>query len=188
MKFPRIATYLMALFVCCLATHAQTNSLTALSTGVYLKKEKSITQATQTSKNHKTLFAAVKATDLASILETNGPFTVFAPSDNAFSRFTNAELKDLFKTENRKKLKSLLTYHIVAGNLTASKILRAMCRGNGRASFTSVQGNKIMATMQGTDIILTDGLGNSAKITVADANLSNGIIHEIDSVILPSQL
>ena len=106
MKFPQIATYFMALLVCCLTTHAQTKSLTTVSTGVYLKKEKSITQATQTSKNHKTLFAAVKATDLASVLETNGPFTVFAPSDNAFSKFTNEELKDLFKTENAK----ILTY------------------------------------------------------------------------------
>ncbi len=191
MKLPQIPTYCALLVVFLLFGHslvAQTNSLAPVPAGMFLTADKTIAEATLASKDHKTLYAAVKAADLETILETSGPFTVFAPSDSAFSRFTTEELKNLFKSENRAKLKSLLTYHIVAGNLTASKILLAMCRGNGKAIFTSVQGNKITATMQGTDIILTDSLGNSAKIISADSSLRNGVIHEIDSVILPSRI
>ena len=145
-------------------------------------------ETTNDSEHHKILLAAVKATDLEGVLGQSGPFTVFAPSDNAFSKFSEDELEALFLSDNKKKLKSLLTYHIVAGNLTASKILRALCRGEGKASFTTVQGTKINASMRGTDIILTDSFGNSAKITAADSNQSNGVIHEIDSVILPSKI
>ena len=191
MKFPQIATYLTLLVIFSFFGHslvAQTNSLTPVQAGLFLTTDKTIAEATLASKDHQTLYAAVKATELETILKTTGPFTVFAPSDSAFSRFTTEELNSLFKSENKGKLKSLLTYHIVAGNLTASKILLAMCRGNGKAIFTSVQGNKITATMQGTDIILTDSLGNSAKIISADSSLRNGVIHEIDSVILPSRI
>lgn len=191
MKFPQIRTYLLfgfVMFSCCGILIAQTNSLTPVSTGIFLSTDKTIAEATLASEDHQTLYAAVKAADLERTLETSGPFTVFAPSDSAFSRFTTEELKNLFKSENRAKLKALLGYHIVAGNLTASKILLAMCRGNGKAIFTSIQGNKITATMQGTDIILTDSLGNSAKIISADSSLRNGVIHEIDSVILPSRI
>ncbi|MEX0313100.1 MAG: fasciclin domain-containing protein, partial [Allomuricauda sp.] len=81
-----------------------------------------------------------------------------------------------------------LSYHIVAGNLSASKMLRAMCKGNGKASFTTVQGKKLVAHMDGVQIVLTDPVGNTARITVADVNRENGIIHEIDSVIQPSQM
>ncbi len=191
MKFPQIPAYFIALwaFIFSLQTlFAQTNALTSVPGGMILKADRSIAEATFASDDLKTLYAAVKAVDLETILATSGPFTVFAPSDSAFSQFTTEELKNLFKSENKGKLKSLLTYHIVAGNLTASKILLAMCRGNGKAVFTSVQGNKITATMQGTDIILTDSLGNSAKIISADSSLCNGVIHEIDSVILPSRI
>ena len=139
--------------------------------------------SSETSGNHSMLMAAVKATDIDEILEKSGPFTVFAPTNSAFDKFSSEEIKDLFKKENRMKLKSMLTYHMVAGELTASKILMALCRGNGKASFTTVQGNKIYASFQGVDIVLTDGLGNQAKITAADAEQSNGVIHQIDNVI-----
>ncbi len=150
--------------------------------------EKSILKNTEASEDHKTLLAAMKATDLDELLGFDGPFTVFAPSDIAFDKLPQDLIKELLRPENKDQLKELMTYHIVAGNLSASKILRAMCRGNGKASFMTVQGNEITATMNGIDIVLTDVSGNSAKITVADADQCNGVIHQIDSVILPRKL
>lgn len=153
-----------------------------------LDPEKSIVNTTEDSGNHNTLLAAMKTVDLEEILDGDGSFTVFAPSDNAFKKLSKDKMAFLLDPENKKELHSVLTYHIVAGKLTASKILRAMCRGSGTATFTTVQGNKIIATMSGIDIVLTDNFGNTAKITIADANYCNGVIHEIDSVILPKKI
>ncbi len=149
---------------------------------------KSISERTEDSKNHKTLLAALKAIDLEETLDEDGPFTVFAPSDIAFQKLSADKVASLLHPENKKELHSVITYHIVAGELTASKILKAMCRGNGTATFTTVQGNKITATLSGIDIILKDNFGNAAKITTADSNQCNGIVHEIDSVILPKKI
>ncbi|WP_411030953.1 fasciclin domain-containing protein [Spongiimicrobium sp. 3-5] len=154
----------------------------------YAQEDKSIIRSTEDSKNHKTLLAAVKGADLERILDEDGPFTVFAPSDTAFEKLSPERVASLLDPENKKELHSLVTYHIVAGNLTASNILKAMCRGKGKASFTTVQGNKIWATMRGIDIILSDDLGNTAKIITADSSQCNGVIHEIDSVILPKKI
>ena len=134
------------------------------------------------------LFAAVKAVQLDSVLRNAGPFTVFAPSDAAFERFSSDKIQEWIDAKDKSALKSLLKFHIVAGHLTASRILRAMCRGNGKASFTTIQGKKLTAHMDGYDIVLTDPVGNTARITSADLNLENGIIHQIDSVILPTQM
>lgn len=148
----------------------------------------SIIESTAYSGNHITLLQAVRAVNLDKILDEDGPFTVFAPSDVAFDKLSKDKVASLFLPENKRELFSLLTYHIVAGNLTASKMMIAMSRGNGKASFTTVQGNKIFASMHGTNIVITDNLGNSATITTADSNQRNGVIHEIDSVILPNRL
>ncbi|NAY90751.1 fasciclin domain-containing protein [Muricauda sp. JGD-17] len=145
-------------------------------------------QSSLSENNHKILLAAVKAAQLDSILIKSGPFTVFAPSDAAFERFSNTRIEELINAQDKSELKSLLKYHIVAGHLTASRILRAMCRGNGKASFTTIQGKKVIAHMEGYDIVLTDPTGNTARITAADRNLENGIIHEIDSVIQPTRM
>ncbi len=147
--------------------------------------EKSIIKNTENAGNYKTLLSAMRASGLEDILNYDGPFTIFAPSDVAFKKLSMAEITRLLLPENKKDLQTLLTYHIVAGNLSASKILKAMCRGGGSASFTTVQGEEILASMDGIDIVLTDGNGNTAKITVADANQCNGVIHQIDSVFLP---
>lgn len=134
------------------------------------------------------LYAAVKAIDMDDLLENSGPFTIFAPSNDAFKRFSSDKLRRLMNAKDKSELKSLLTYHIVAGNLTASRILKALCRGKGRATFTTVQGKKLTAHMEGYDIVLTDPVGNTARITNADLNHGNRVIHEIDSVILPTQM
>ncbi len=132
--------------------------------------------------------AAIRAADLEELLNYEGPFTIFVPSDRAFENLSDNAFGNLLRPENKKQLLEVLTYHIIAGNLTAAKILRAMCRGNGKAIFTTVQGEDLTATISGIDIILTDALGNTAKILVADSNQCNGVIHEIDNVILPIKI
>ena len=185
MKFPQILAVLLLLV--CTFSFSQTKPLSTLPAGFYFTNESDL-RSTLNSEKHKALFEAFEVAELEEILGMNGPFTVFAPTNNAFAKFSSEELEELFKVENRKKLKDVLTYHMVAGNLTASRILRALCRGKGKASFTTVQGNKIFATIQGTDILLTDSSGNQARITAADSEHSNGVIHQIDSVILPPGL
>jgi len=149
--------------------------------------KKTIIRSTEESQSHKMLHAVVKAADLEETLDGDGPFTVFAPSDGAFGKMSSDKITELLRPENKRELQSLVTYHIVAGKLTASEILKAMCRGKGSTTLTTVQGNELLVTMDGLDIVLTDCFGNIAKITSADFNQSNGVIHEIDSVILPNQ-
>ncbi|QCX00215.1 fasciclin domain-containing protein [Aggregatimonas sangjinii] len=153
-----------------------------------MNPKESIATNTANSQNHTTLLAVIEAAELEEILNEEGPFTVFAPSDIAFEKLTSGKIDELLLPQNKKNLKTLITYHIVAGNFSASKILKEMCRGAGRASFTTVQGDELIATMSGIDIVLTDSNGNTARITTADSEQSNGVIHEIDSVFLPAKL
>nr|WP_298999048.1 fasciclin domain-containing protein [uncultured Allomuricauda sp.] len=153
-----------------------------------LAQNQSVVSTTGVTGNHSMLMAAVEATEINEVLEKSGPFTVFAPSDAAFQRFSSDKLQKLMTSNDKSKLKSLVSYHIVAGKLTASRMLKAMCRGNGKASFTTIQGKKLQAHMEGYDIVLTDPLGNTARITQADVSQQNGIVHEIDSVIVPTHM
>jgi uncharacterized surface protein with fasciclin (FAS1) repeats len=183
MKYLATPLSLLALLVAS-TTFSQT-SLASVSNDLL---KKTIIRSTQESQRHKMLHAAVKAADLEETLAGNGPFTVFAPSDGAFEKMSSDKITELLRPENKRALQSLVTYHIVAGKLTASNILKAMCRGKGSTILTTVQGNELLVTMDGLDIVLTDCFGNMARITSADFNQSNGVIHEIDSVILPNQL
>ncbi len=147
--------------------------------------ENSIIYSTGNSNEHCTLTTAVIAAELDEILESDGPFTVFAPSDSAFQKISEDRIQELLQPKNKHELQSLLTYHMIAGRITAAKILKAMCRGGGTASFTTIQGNILTATIDGIDIVLSDKFGNKAKITTADEDRCNGVIHVIDSVIMP---
>lgn len=135
--------------------------------------------------NHKTLLQALKLTELDKILGSPGPITIFAPSDTAFKKLSGQNLSYWLSPENKQELLKMLTYHMVVGELTASRILQAMASGKGSAVFKTIQGNEILATLEGTDILLTDCSGNSAKIKTEETNLSNGVVHVIDSVISP---
>ena len=148
----------------------------------------SILSITEKTENHSALLAALRASDLDCLLEYDAQFTVFAPSNAAFNKLSDVTKKLLLNPENKEKLKAIMSYHIIAGKLSASNILRAMCRGNGEASFTTILGEKITATMKGIDIILTDPKGNQAKIVTADSEQRNGVIHVIDSVFFPVNL
>lgn len=156
--------------------------------GMTINPQQSILKNTEGSENHQMLLAVMRASDLEEVLGQDGPFTVFAPSDTAFEKLSKAKIDALLLPENKKELQSLMRYHIIAGNFSASKILKAMCRGAGKATFTTVQGDELTATMDGLDIVLTDNQGNTARITTADYNQCNGVIHEIDSVIRPGKI
>ncbi len=164
-------------------TSAQVNTSESLP----MNPQETIATNTANSKNHTTLLAAIEAAELNDVLSMDGPFTVFAPSDLAFRKLSDSKIDELLNGNNKKNVQNLITYHMVAGNLSASNILKAMCRGKGKASFTTVQGEELTASMQGIDIILTDSNGNTAKITTADSEQCNGVIHEIDSVFLPAK-
>ncbi len=163
-------------------------SIKAQSSKGYTDFKKTIYTSTLEAGNYTTLISALKATDLDLTLDGDAPFTIFAPSDRAFRKLSSEKIKRLLLPENKKELKEMVTYFMVAGSLSASKILNALNRGNGNATFTTVQGKKIKASIEGIDIVLTDGQGNKAKITVADSDQCNGIIHTIDSVISPKPL
>lgn len=147
-----------------------------------------IEERTATFEQYSTLSSILKSTRLDKVLAYDGEFTVFAPSNTAFNKLPKLTAEKLLDPKNSKMVRDVLSYHIIAGKFSASSILRAMCRGKGIAKFTTILGEKITATMNGIDIVLTDNAGNKATIVRADATQSNGIIHEIDAVFLPVKL
>jgi uncharacterized surface protein with fasciclin (FAS1) repeats len=134
---------------------------------------------------HTTLVAAVKAADLVGTLKSKGPFTVFAPTNDAFAKLPAGTVETLLKPENKSKLAGVLTYHVVAGNLMAADVVAAIKKGNGKAEVTTVNGQKLTISMMGDKVMITDANGNSAHVTAADLKGTNGVVHVIDSVLLP---
>ncbi len=134
---------------------------------------------------HTTLVAAVKAADLVGTLKSKGPFTVFAPTNDAFAKLPAGTVETLLKPENKSKLAGILTYHVVAGNLMASDVVAAIKKGKGKAEVTTVNGQKLTITMMGDKVMITDANGKSAHVTAADLKGTNGVVHVIDSVLLP---
>jgi uncharacterized surface protein with fasciclin (FAS1) repeats len=148
---------------------------------------KNIVQNAMNSADHTTLVAAVKAAGLVDTLQSPGPFTVFAPTNEAFAKLPAGAVDNLLKPENQDALKKVLTYHVVAGKLSASDLMKKIKEGNGTAELTTVEGGKLWATLhEGKHIILKDEKGGTALVTIADVNQSNGVIHVIDSVVMPN--
>lgn len=144
-----------------------------------------IVGAAASSADHKTLVAAVKAAGLVNTLASRGPFTVFAPTDAAFAKLPAGTVETLLQPANREQLKAVLTYHVVAGQVTASKLIEMINAGGGSASLTTVQGGLLRATIVDGKVIITDAKGGSAAVTQADLVQSNGVIHVTDAVSLP---
>jgi uncharacterized surface protein with fasciclin (FAS1) repeats len=137
------------------------------------------------STDHTTLVAAVKAAGLVATLKSEGPFTVFAPTNAAFDKLPEGTVANLLKPENKAQLAKILTYHVVSGNLDASAVLDAIKKGDGKVVLTTVSGGKLTASLDMGKVKLTDEAGNSAFVTAADLKGTNGVIHVIDSVVLP---
>jgi uncharacterized surface protein with fasciclin (FAS1) repeats len=157
----------------------------ALSTTAYAQKDKNVVENAVGSKDHTTLVAAVKAADLVETLAGKGPFTVFAPTNAAFGKLPKGTVETLLKPENKTKLQAVLTYHVVAGNIDSKALVAAIKKGNGKATVTTVQGGTLVATLDGSNVIITDEKGNKAIVTAVDIYSSNGVIHVLDSVVLP---
>ena len=137
------------------------------------------------SADHTTLVAAVKAAGLVHTLSGPGPFTVFAPTNDAFAKLPAGTVETLLKPENKAMLASVLTYHVVPGRLTATDLIAAIKAGGGTARLTTVQGGTLRASMVGGTIMLVDAKGGMAHVTQANVMQSNGVIHVTDSVSLP---
>ncbi|MDI1317667.1 fasciclin domain-containing protein [Flavobacterium sp.] len=136
------------------------------------------------SPNHTTLVAAVKAADLVETLSSKGPFTVFAPTNEAFNKLPKGTIESLLKPENLKTLQGILTYHVVAGKLDSKAVVAAIKAGKGKAVLTTVQGGTLTASLKGSNVIITDDRGGVSSITAVDLDASNGIIHVIDGVLM----
>jgi uncharacterized surface protein with fasciclin (FAS1) repeats len=147
---------------------------------------KNIVQNALNSDDHTTLVAAVKAAGLVDTLEGPGPFTVFAPTNEAFAKLPVGTVDTLLMAENKATLTKVLTYHVVAGRMDSKEIASAIKAGNGKAALTTVSGGKLWASMHGKDLILTDEKGGMAKVTISNVYQSNGVIHVIDAVLLPN--
>ena len=132
-----------------------------------------------------TLVTAVKAAGLVETLSGAGPFTVFAPTNAAFDKLPAGTVDGLLKPESLDKLKSVLTYHVVAGKFDAAAVTDAIKKNNGKFTVTTVQGGKIDLSLKDGKVLLTDANGGTATVVIADVAASNGVIHAIDSVVMP---
>jgi uncharacterized surface protein with fasciclin (FAS1) repeats len=156
-----------------------------LITVAAVKQPKDIVDIAAGSEAHTTLVAAVKAADLVSTLKSAGPFTVFAPVNEAFAKLPAVTVETLLKPENKATLAKILTYHVVAGNLDAKAVIAAIEKGKGKAVLTTVSGGTLTASIDNGKVKLTDEKGSSAYVTATDLKASNGVIHVIDGVVLP---
>jgi uncharacterized surface protein with fasciclin (FAS1) repeats len=162
------------------------NENTVMVGGAAMYSSKSIVENAVNSKDHTTLVAAVKAADLVGTLQGKGPFTVFAPTNDAFDKLPTGTVETLIKPENKSTLQSILTYHVVAGNYSATDIVNGITKNNGAYVLTTVNGEKLTASLNGNKVVLTDKKGNTSTVTIADVNQSNGVIHVVDTVLLPA--
>lgn len=158
---------------------------TVMVGGAEMYPTKNIIENAINSKDHTTLVAAVKAAGLVETLQGTGPFTVFAPTNDAFAKLPAGTVDNLLKPENKATLSAVLTYHVVAGKFSSDAVVKAIKAGKGKAELKTVQGGTLTAMMSGKDVVLKDEKGNTSKITIMDVNQSNGVIHVIDAVALP---
>jgi len=172
-------------------------TLTVSATSVFAQKDpdvggaqmfpaKNIVENAVNSQDHTTLVAAVKAAGLVDTLEGAGPFTVFAPTNEAFAKLPAGTVDTLLKPENKDQLVKILTYHVVAGRVGSKDLMKKIKAGGGKAELKTVSGGTLTASLSGGHVILTDEKGGTATVTIADVYQSNGVIHVIDSVLLPN--
>ena len=185
-KTARALSLCLALGAC--ATLAPTHSAeakTKMVGGAAMYPKKNIVENASNSKDHTTLVAAVKAAGLVDTLSGPGPFTVLAPTNEAFDKLPAGTVDTLLLPENKSTLTSVLTYHVIAGNYSAKEIGKLIKKGNGKAELKTVQGEPLTFTKNGKQIVVTDAKGGTSNITIADVKQSNGVIHVVDSVLMP---
>jgi uncharacterized surface protein with fasciclin (FAS1) repeats len=176
----------MLLSVVALAATALAGDKNPMVGGQEMYPTKNIVQNAVNSADHTTLVAAVKAAGLVDTLESPGPFTVFAPTNEAFAKLPAGTVDTLLKPENKDQLTKVLTYHVVAGRLSASDIKKMIREGHGQATLKTVSGGTLTAMMQGKNLVLKDEKGGTSAVTIGNVFQSNGVIHVVDSVLLPN--
>jgi uncharacterized surface protein with fasciclin (FAS1) repeats len=167
-------------------TLAQMKEHTVTVGGAPMYPSKNIVQNAVNSKDHTTLVAAVKAAGLVETLQGPGPFTVFAPTNAAFAKLPPGTVDSLLKPEMKAKLTGVLTYHVVPGRLSAKDLMEAVRKSGGTAEFKTVEGEPIWVESKANMLMIRDAKGNVSRVTIQNVFQSNGVIHVIDSVLLPS--
>jgi len=185
MKLNLNLTALTGLMLCLTLNFAVAqNEKTVEVGGAAMYPSKNIVENAMNSKDHTTLVAAVKAAGLVETLQGNGPFTVFAPTNEAFNALPDGTVETLLKPENKTMLSGILTYHVVSGKLDSKEIMKKIKEGNGKAEFATVAGGKIWASMDGDMLKIMDEKNTSTHVAIKDVYQSNGVIHVIDKVIM----
>jgi uncharacterized surface protein with fasciclin (FAS1) repeats len=184
MNFVKYAGLLLVAAFSATASFAQEKTVQVGGAAMY--PSKNIVENAMNSKDHTTLVAAVKAADLVATLEGAGPFTVFAPTNEAFDMLPKGTVDNLVKPENKTTLTGILTYHVVAGRLDSKELARLIKEGNGTATLTTVEGGKLWVMMKGKKFWIKDEKGGMASITISDVYQSNGVIQVVDHVLMHS--
>ncbi|MFL6699715.1 MAG: fasciclin domain-containing protein [Vitreoscilla sp.] len=182
MKFIKPASIAVAAILCAVTLAASAQVMVG---GAAMYSTKDIVDNAVNSKDHTTLVAAVKAAGLVDTLKSPGPFTVFAPTNEAFAALPAGTVDTLLKPENKAKLTSVLTYHVVAGKMDAAALMTAVKAGGGKATLKTVEGDPLTVMVSGGKVMVTDESGGTATVTIADVYQSNGVIHVVDKVLLP---
>ncbi len=168
-----------------MANSSANASGTVMVGGAAMYPNRNIVENAVNSRDHTTLVAAVQAAGLANTLSGAGPFTVFAPTNAAFDKLPPGTVQSLTQPANRAALTKILTYHVVPGRLTAADLMTRIRAGGGRATLNTVQGGRLTASMMGNRIMLTDEMGGASHVTIGDVMQSNGVIHVVDTVVMP---
>lgn len=161
------------------------NDMNPMVGGASMLRTMDIVDNAVNSADHTTLVAAVKAAGLVETLKSKGPFTVFAPTNAAFDKLPAGTVGTLVKPENKETLTKILTYHVLAGKFDSKAIAKKIKAGGGTARFTTVSGDRLVARMNGSLLVLTDEKGGESTVSIANVYQSNGVIHVVDSVLLP---
>jgi uncharacterized surface protein with fasciclin (FAS1) repeats len=185
-KFFAIMVAAAALTIGSSAAFAQMMKENPMVGGAAMFPSKTIVANAMNSADHTTLVTAVKAAGLVDTLNSKGPFTVFAPTNDAFAQLPAGTVEMLVKPENKATLTRILTYHVVAGKYDSKVLAKLIKKGNGKARLKTVSGGTLIAMMDGSNIVLRDEKGGTATVTVADVYQSNGVIHVINSVLMPN--
>src|ERR1700751_5479109 len=185
-KLFKLSSFILTMLILS-AANVKAQEKTVMVGGAAMYPSKNIIENAISSKDHTTLVAAVKAAGLVETLEGTGPFTVFAPTNEAFDKLPAGTVDTLLKPENKAALTKILTYHVVAGRLSASDLMKKIKDGNGSAQLSTVEGGKLWVMVHdGKHIMLKDEKGGTALVTIANVFQSNGVIHVIDSVVMPN--
>ena len=192
MNYSKITTAALALTLAfgfatqsCAPMNNMAQEKTVMVGGAAMYPTKNIVENAMNSKDHTTLVAAVKAAGLVETLQSKGPFTVFAPTNAAFDKLPAGTVGTLVMPENKAMLTNILTYHVVPGKISGMDLMNWIKKNDGKYMAKTVQGEELTFWMKGQKLYVTDAKNNSAQITIADVNQSNGVIHVIDTVLMP---